>query len=199
MEAQETSKSEIHFVCERHSSLILSKSPKSSDSPEKSPVTQILETIFPKSWWEKDPASAMIPIDSLEYSIQYLPLPISPSYQVSYQGNPLPLNSLQLAFCRSIASTLQTKDKSALDSVLRELRNLGELPPIDDPSSLDFSEIPNIKLPHAGKMLSFVLLNGSVYSIRTPIHQFKVDKSRSVSVIRFLPFSLAAIHASRNG
>ena len=129
----------------------------------------------------------------------YFPLPISPSYQVSYQGNPLPLNSLQLAFCRSIASTLQTKDKSALDSVLRELRNLGELPPIDDPSSLDFSEIPNIKLPHARKTLSFVLLNGSVYSIRTPIHQFKVDKSRCVSVIRFLPFSLAAIHASRNG
>ena len=209
MGQSETSKSAIDFVFFIHSNLILSKSSDSSkdsqesDSPSsshvKSPITQILQAIFPDSWWGKDLSPVMIPIRSLEYAVQYLPLPISPSYQVNYKGNPLPLNSLQLAFCRSIASTLKTKGESALTSVLNELRNLGELPPIDDPSSLDFSEIPDTKLPHSNKALSFVLLNGSVYSIRVPIQQFKVNKAHFASVSRFLSFSLAGIHASRIG
>lgn len=157
----------------------------SSKSPEKSVDSQILEAIFTDSLWQKDIPASIFPIHSLEYSVPYLPLPLSPASVVKYQGRPLALNSLQLAFCQSIASTLKTADQPTLDLILSQLRQLGELAPIDDPSSLDFTEIPDTKLPHSKKTINYLVLNEAVYSMRSSSRKFKVDKEDFTSVVHF--------------
>ena len=150
----------------------------------------------------KDPLSSIYPIQSLEYGIEYLPLPLSPPFHVNYDGKPLSLNSLQLSFCRAIAPIFSTLDVDDLGQILNTLRELGEeneLEDVNDPALLDFSEIPTTKLPHTKKPIRFVLINGSLYSLRSPVQQFKVHKTQFVPVGYQNRPSLAAFLVSRDG